>query len=1610
MTRSIKFQIFALIAIATLFLTLTQEAAQPKNDEVVKITRISEKTIALKFHNLPQKRGTLRVVIKNLDGNIIGQGAVKYSKSSAAITIPASINKETLAEYIVAYKLDTGQKYRQRSLFHLVDKLETIFLAQRQYFSGSRASLRVITRNRNTQSPLEGVKISISLINDQESENILFEGHTIAKGTLNALVKFPQTEGSYKLKIVADAAFGKDEIIENIKLVSARKILLTTDKPMYQPGHIIHMRALVLAKPNIAPVKDEVIVLEVEDSKGNKVFKKELKTDKFGVAAADFRLASELNQGRYKVRAKVGKSEQEKTVTVEKYVLPKFKINLKADKKYYRPGDTASGKVQVDYFFGKPVSGGKVQILFSKFDVGFEQFATLEGTLDENGFYQFEQKLPDYFVGQPLGQGKAFVKVDVKVIDNAEHKETITKNLPVVESSIMVAAVPESGSLIPSVTNEIFIVTTYPNAEPAATTLEIEPLGIKLTTDLAGFGSFDVVPENKPVILKISGSDEQGNRFSREITLTPEKQGTQSILLRPDKAIYSVGGKMQVSLHSTKKRGTVYLDIVKDNQTMLTKTVELSQSTAQTDIDLDPSLAGTIVISGYIIAADGNIVRDTRLVFVNPADELAIQISSDSATYLPGADAAIDFTVTDSKGSPVLLVLGVIVVDEAVYALQEMQPGMEKIYFYLEKELLKPRYEIHAYDIGDVLKPQPKIESADVQTRENAAKVLFAAAEEIKAHDISVNTYERDSKGEGYQKYMAGKLMKRHEKIARAFEKFSRKARKRQERYLQKIDWDEKKPLTLEKLIELRYLIKKDIIDPWGNQFQIEGRWCISCVTYHNIKLISNGPDGIKGTNDDFEIAPDIFEGRRVKMLAGNGRARGRLPMAKGVADDFAMVEEAEALPSASKEAKGQAPAVRIRKYFPETLLFKPAVITDENGKASITIKMADSITTWRMTSMASSLTGALGSATFPIKVFQEFFIDIDFPVSLTQNDEVSVPIAIYNYLTTPQTIRLKAEAGDWFQLLDEPERTIELQPNQVTVEYFTIKVERIGTHTFTVFGHGDKRSDAIRRSIEVEPDGKEHLVTETGRIEGVITKTIRVPENAIEDASKIFVKIYPGVFSQVVEGMDNLLRMPFGCFEQTSSVTYPNVLVIDYMKATDNITPEIQMKAEGFINTGYQRLLSYEVEGGGFSWFGNPPAHNILTSYGLMEFYDMSKVFEIDENVIVRTQNWLASLQKKDGSWEPSEGGIAEGAIDAYRKDKLRSTAYIMLALSYTGYNGAEVAKAADYIENNMSNIKDNFTLAMSAYAFMNYQPKSGTARELIGRLLEEKVEENKIAYWKAGGQTSMYGRGDSADIETTAIACQALILDGKHAGLISKISDYLIQKKDPHGTWGTTQATVQALKALLLSIRESTQRVDGVITIKINGENATELVIDNTNDEILQIVDLKKWTTPGNNKVEIAIKGEGSMFYQIVGRYYLPYTDAHVAEKEPLTIEVEYDKTELAQNDIVTCSVSVTNNRPAAAKMIIVDLGMPPGFTLMSEDFTKLVQNKTIQKFDVTGRQIIVYLDEIGADKTINLSYRLMAKYPLKAKTSKSTVYEYYDPSVRNESAPQQIVVTKN
>ncbi len=166
-----------------------------------------------------------------------------------------------------------------------------------------------------------------------------------------------------------------------------------------------------------------------------------------------------------------------------------------------------------------------------------------------------------------------------------------------------------------------------------------------------------------------------------------------------------------------------------------------------------------------------------------------------------------------------------------------------------------------------------------------------------------------------------------------------------------------------------------------------------------------------------------------------------------------------------------------------------------------------------------------------------------------------------------------------------------------------------------------------------------------------------------------------------------------------------------------------------------------------------------------------------------------------------------------------------------------------------------------------------------------------------------------------------------------------------------------------------------------------------------------------PGEQIVDLTIEGERAVQYQVISRAYVPWgsfpTDAPDRQQE-MRVDVFYDRTELAVNDVVNATALVELLAPGTAGTVLVDLGLPPGFTPLTEDLDRLVENRTIDRYELTGRQIILYLTEVRNDRVYRLEYRLRARFPIRAQTAPSQVYDYYTPDRQDVSPPQRMIVT--
>ena len=1537
----------------------------------------AELHLNIPIEDMKGKVGKCVVEVLDPEDNVIGSAYrfVYINKDYYSMSLKVRLKKKVEDYDLLRVKVTFKKTQQIYSLHQLQDRMIVKILGQNEFIRGTPINYRIIVLNQRTNEPLKGAKVKITLkANDEEHK--VFEGLTDRTGTCKTNFRIPETVGDGNLHFEVVSTLGKDTYSAGIKIVSGNLTYLVTDKPIYQPGQTIHIRTLSLRKPDLPAVKGANLTFEVEDSKGNKVFKKVIKTDNFGTGYAQFLLAEEVNFGNYTIRALLDGEKVEKTVKIEKYVLPKFKVVLKTDKEFYLPGERMEGDIDVQYFFGKPVANGKVKITTYKYDIGFQKEAVIEGRTDKNGTYHFVYNLPDYFVGEPLEKGDAFIRLDVEVIDKANHSEKISLKKKIAQDIISLSIVPEGGVLRPNLKNRIYVLANYPDGTPCLAQVEIKIDGKKMSaeTDDYGIAEFLYTPKHSKTKILVKAKDNRGEtaQVTKSFSLDIDRD---QIIMRMARGIYKVGQSIDLQFLTTKRSGRVYFDLIKDNQTILTKSIAIHNGKGSYKLSLTPEMSGSIWLHAYIVTLGSDIVRDTRFCYVHAANDLSIDIKGNKNEYLPGEDGEILFTVTDKNGRPKVAALCIAIVDEAVFAVSELQPGLEKVYFTLEKEILKPRYEIHGFE------PEKIVRKPGIMPR--AENVMFSTLEPKEPFPVHYTTPQEVN--EKIIRTFVQRLTQTRDIVYAAINK-----------YHAKYNEYPKSEGAIETLIDENFLKEKDVLDPWARRYQIT----TTDEYLYSFNIFSAGPDGVFDNEDDInEWGWEWGVAEQGIMLNGKIMAPPRAKAAAGI-----MAKEFEEAPGEKPKRPGEEP--RVREFFPETFIFEPALITDSKGQARLFVTMPDAITTWRVTTFASSQKGELGSMLSQIKVFQDFFVDIDLPVALTKGDEISIPVAIYNYLPKSQEIKLVLQKEDWFDILETSEITKKLKKDEVSVVYFPIKVKKIGYYSMLIKAYGEVKSDAIKRMIAILPDGKRFEDVISDRLEGTVTKNIAFPNNAITDANSVILKIFPGIYSQIVEGLDNLLGVPFGCFEQTTSVTYPNILILDYLRQTEQIKPETEMTAEEYISLGYQRLLSFEVAGGGFSWFGDAPANKILTAYGLMEFNDMAKVYEIDERVIDRTAQWLMGQQNKDGSWSPDEQYLHAEAWTKIQKNEILPTAYICWTLGEIGEKGTVTSKGLSFLKENLKNANDPYMLALVANAFVAVEPKSETTMEVLKKLVGMAKETDGAIYWESNIPSISFSRGKGADIEATGLAAYALIKSGKYSDVVTKVLTYLIRSKSAGGMWYTTQGTVIALRSLVGALGGVAEDIDADIAVTMNGKRIKELKINKDNADLMHQIDLTHYLSKANT-VEITLKGEGNFLYELTRAYYIPWKDLPRPTKPMFTIDVGYDRTKLTINDIVNVDVSIKLNRSGNAQMVMVDLGIPPGFEVQTPTLDELV-GKKIQKYTITPRQLIIYLDEVSSHKPVELSYGLKAKYPIKAKVRSSRVYEYYNTSDEGVEEPFEMQVS--
>ena len=694
-----------------------------------------------------------------------------------------------------------------------------------------------------------------------------------------------------------------------------------------------------------------------------------------------------------------------------------------------------------------------------------------------------------------------------------------------------------------------------------------------------------------------------------------------------------------------------------------------------------------------------------------------------------------------------------------------------------------------------------------------------------------------------------------------------------------------------------------------------------------------------------------------------------------------------------------------VRSDFTETVYWHPVLVLPENGKSFVEFQLSDDIARYEVLVAGHTLDGRIGSITKTIEARQAFSIDPKLPLQVSHTDIIDVPLRVTNDIGDARKVNfgltlngLKADGA----LPD----FLELAAGKSGRKVFRLKADTLsGDGVVTATGTSGDDKDVIRRTIKVVPDGFPGVGSVSDTLEkGRAAGTVRLPKDVIAGTLKVRLEVYPTSMADLVKGLDGLMREPYGCFEQTSTSNYPNAMILDYMKQTNQTNPAAEAKAKGLLDKGYAKLISFECPDTpekvrqGFEWFGaTDQQHEALTAYGLLQFKDMARVHTVDPALIKRTQSYLMS--RRDG-----QGGFKRNprALDQFGGAPDHTTnAYIVWALVESDPDNAEnldltkeiQALKTQALDETTAGGKDAYFLALVANVLNLRSDRD--ANKILDRLKDKHAKAGAVT----GAQTSITRSGGrTLEIETTALTLLGWLRanDPKYGATVKESIKWLGQQRGGYGAYGSTQSTILALKALTLYAKKSAHPSEsGEIRVLVGGKVVGTRKFSEKDVEVIGLDIPNAEEVFKGGETEVSIETDAKQPYPFALSYAYTSRTPVSAEKCAVLVGTKLAKLEAGEGDAVPLNVTVENKLDKGHGMVVAIVGIPAGMKVPTDmkELTALREKGTIAYFETRDRELILYWRSMAPKQKIDVTVSLVCDVPGEYRGPASRAYLYYD-----------------
>ncbi|KAM7351081.1 uncharacterized protein ACRADG_004066 [Cochliomyia hominivorax] len=683
------------------------------------------------------------------------------------------------------------------------------------------------------------------------------------------------------------------------------------------------------------------------------------------------------------------------------------------------------------------------------------------------------------------------------------------------------------------------------------------------------------------------------------------------------------------------------------------------------------------------------------------------------------------------------------------------------------------------------------------------------------------------------------------------------------------------------------------------------------------------------------------------------------------------------------------------RQKFPETWIFENYIIN--NTETDIILNIPDTITSWLITAFSNNDVTGFGIVDGPtsITTILPFFITFDLPHSVKNGEIVIITVSVFNYHNQSLDTEIIMYNRDLqFHFMESPfklssnleqRKTLTVPANNGKTIKFLIRPSKIGEIEIRIAAKNSMFEDGVVKKLNVIPEGitkYQNKAMYISSVTGDISLTVDIPLDSVTDSEYISLSVGGHFMIPALENLNDMIKMPTGCGEQNMVNFAPNVLILDYLKATGQYLKELKLvnQAKSFLEIGYQQELSFRHSSGGYSVFGPNFTKDStwLTAYVARFFIKASKYIPIESHIIDSALEFLANNQKLDGSF------LFTGYLFYNELQYSYSfTAFVLLTFledrKYSRKYQIKIRKALDFLSTDLYYINDIYELSLMAAALS--KAKHPGATKVIEKLQNYREENEKgLVWWE--------------DVEITSYVLMSLLdIPGNHLPILK----WLIEQRNDRGGFKTSHDTVVGLEALVKFSQKynNASNWDLNITYAAQDHEGNEMKLNNfliNNDNALT---LQQHELPRSvRQVNLEIHGNGYSLIQLSSRYNIKNDDnaKHFVMRIRPTI---YNDEEM---DLEICFTyhALNQHISNSTNMVIMEANLPSGFQTEAEFRNSLEENEFIQRVDTKDEETvaILYFDKLSTEvKHCVIIETFRANEVADRKPTAVVMYDYYN-----------------